>query len=159
MICKLRIDHQRSVRGSFFRRGVGRKCREGSKRRARTRCKSHQGRYAEAGIDHQWSVQGSFFLRGVRRKFEERASYILRFHGRYAEAGIDHQRSVQGSFVRRGRRKKVPGKGHLHMELHCRRCWCPLLSLCHHRCTSRHPAKQGTCLHLVSSGKFLPPGA
>ena len=24
------IDHQRSVQGSFFRRGVGRKCQEGS---------------------------------------------------------------------------------------------------------------------------------
>ena len=51
--------------------GVGRKCREGSKRPARTDCKSHQGRYdVEVGIDHQRSVQGNFFRRGRRKKVQ-----------------------------------------------------------------------------------------
>ena len=60
-----------------------------------------------------------------------------------------------------GRKCQEGSKGKRIRRWHCwSRCWCLLLSLCHHRrCTSPHPAKQGTCLRSVSSGKFLPPGA
>ena len=59
-----------------------------------------------------------------------------------------------------GRKYREGSKGkRIPDQLRWSRCWCPLLSLCHQKFSSLHPAKQGMCLHLVSPGKFLPPGA
>ena len=101
---------------------------------------------------------------GVGGKFKERCAPHTE-DSINCEARFDHNSSTRqfrevSSVGGVGRRCKEGSKSERVQRWQCwSRCWCSLLSLCHQRCTSHHPAKTRRCSHLVSSGKVLPLGA
>ena len=79
---------------------------------------------------------------GIGRKFQERCGAPTKDSNEIKRCETRSSfisEMVQGSFIRRGgvgRKCQEGSKGkHIHILQCWSRCWCPLLSLCHHLCT------------------------